>query len=53
MIRLETELLSIKLEGQTIEVSFDILPLGNDEAVLRMPFLQEFNLKIDWVTGLV
>ena len=32
---------------------FNILPLRNNEAVLRMPFLQEFNPKIDWVTGLV
>jgi len=28
---------------------FDILPLGKDEAVLGMPFLQKFNLKIDWI----
>ena len=35
------------------EVSFDILPLGNNKVVLGMPFLQEFNLKIDWVIGLV
>ena len=31
--------LSIKLEGQIIEVFFDILPLGKDEAVLGMLFL--------------
>ena len=30
-----------------------ILPLGNNKAVLRIPFLQEFNPKIDWVIGLV
>ena len=40
-------LLSIKLEGQTIEVSFNILPLGKDKAVLKMLFLQEFNPKIN------
>ena len=39
--------LSIKLKGQIIEVSFNILPLGNNKAVLGMPFLQEFNLKIN------
>ena len=53
IIWLKTELLSIKLEGWTIEVSFNILPLGNDKAVLGMPFLWEFNLKINWVIGLV
>ena len=47
------ELLSIKLKGQTIEVFFNILPLGNNKIVLGMPFLQKFNLKINWVTGLV
>ena len=53
IIQLKTELLNIKLEGQIIEVSFDILPLRNNKAVLGMPFLQEFNLKINWVIGLV
>ena len=47
IIRLKTEPLSIKLERQTIEVSFNILPLGNNKAVLGIPFLQEFNLKIN------
>ena len=53
IIQLKTELLSIKPEGQTIEVSFNILPLGKDKAVLGMPFLQEFNPKINRVIGLV
>ena len=39
MIRLKIEPLNIELEGQMIEVSFDILPLGKDEAVLGMLFL--------------
>ena len=47
IIWLKTEPLSIKLERQTIEVSFNILPLRNDKAVLGIPFLQEFNPKID------
>ena len=34
-------------------MSFNILPLGNNKAVLGMPFLQEFILRINWVTGLV
>ena len=53
MIRLEIEPLDIKLEGWTIKVSFNILPLGNDKVVLRMLFLWEFNPKINWVIGLV
>jgi len=32
-------------------MNFDILPLGNDEVVLEMPWLQKYNLKIDWITG--
>jgi len=28
-------------------MNFNILPLGNDKAVLGMPWLQEYNLKID------
>jgi len=32
-------------------MNFDILPLGNNKAVLRMPWLQEYNLKIDWTIG--
>ena len=53
MIWLKTEPLSIKLKEWMIKVSFNILPLGNNKAVLGMPFLREFNLKINWVTGLV
>ena len=34
-------------------MSFDILPLGRDEAVLGMPWLQEYNPRIDWITGQV
>jgi len=32
-------------------INFDILLLGNDKVVLRMPWLQEYNLKINWITG--
>jgi len=37
----------IKIEGKEIIINFNILPLGNDKAVLEMPWLQEYNLKID------
>ena len=39
IIWLKTESLSIKLKGQMIEVSFNILPLRNNKVVLKMPFL--------------
>jgi len=32
-------------------MNFNILLLGNDEVVLGMPWLQEYNLKINWITG--
>ena len=32
---------------------FDVLPLSKNKAVLGMPFLQKFNLKINWNTGTV
>ena len=41
------ELAEIEVEGRKIIIIFNILPLGKDEAVLRMPFLREFNLKIN------
>jgi len=32
-------------------MNFDILLLGNDKVVLGMPWLQEYNPKINWITG--
>jgi len=32
-------------------MSFNILLLGKDKAILGMPWLQEYNLKINWVIG--
>ena len=34
-------------------MNFDILPLGQDEAILGMTWLREYNPKIDWTTGQV
>ena len=53
IINLETGPIQLTIEGRQIEMSFDILPLGKDEAILGMPWLQEYNPKIDWVTGQV
>jgi len=51
IINLETGLVMTKIEGKEIIINFNILPLGNNEVVLRMPWLQEYNLKINWIIG--
>ena len=50
IIRLKIELAEIEVKGRKIVIIFNILPLGKDKAVLRIPFLREFNPKIDWIT---
>jgi len=37
IINLETGLVIIRIEGKEIMINFDILLLGNNEVVLRMP----------------
>ena len=49
IIYFKTGPVKIEIKGQKVVVSFNILLLGKDKAVLGMPFLQEFNLKIDWI----
>jgi len=39
MIHFKTELIEVTIKEQEIVISFDVLPLGKDEAVLRMLFL--------------
>jgi len=39
IINLETGLIIIRIEGKEIMMNFDILPLGNNKAVLGMPWL--------------
>jgi len=51
IINLEIGLVMIRVKEKEITMNFDILPLGNDKAVLGMPWLQEHNLKINWITG--
>jgi len=41
----------IRIEGKEITMNFDILPLGNNKVVLGMPWLQKYNLKINWIIG--
>ena len=50
IIYLEIGLVEIEIEGRRVIISFNILLLGKDKAVLGILFLREFNLKIDWVT---
>jgi len=50
MIYFKTELVKIDIKRKTIITLFNVLLLGKDKAVLEMPFLQEFNPKIDWIT---
>jgi len=51
IIYFKTGPVKIEIKGWKVVISFDVLLLGKDEAVLGMPFLQEFNPKIDWITG--
>ena len=47
---METGLVKVEIKGKKIIISFNILLLGKNKAVLKMLFLKEFNLKINWVT---
>ena len=51
IINLKIGLVMIWIKGKEIIINFNILLLGNDKAVLGMPQLQEYNLKIDWTIG--
>jgi len=44
---MEIELIMIKIKGKEIIMSFNILLLGNNKVVLKMLWLQKYNLKID------
>jgi len=50
IIYLKTRPVQLQVKRQKIIVLFNVLFLGKDEAVLEIPFLQKFNLKIDWIT---
>ena len=53
IIYFKTEPIKVIIKGQEVVISFNILLLGKDKAVLGMPFLQEFNPKINWIIGAV
>ena len=39
IIYLEIGLVELEIKGRNIVISFNMLPLGKDKAVLKMPFL--------------
>ena len=47
---METGLVKVKIKRKKIIISFNILLLSKDKAVLRILFLKEFNPRINWVT---
>ena len=47
MIYFEIGLVKLEVKGRNIVVSFNVLPLGKDKAVLGIPFLWEYNLRIN------
>jgi len=49
IIYFKTEPVKIKIKRWKVVVLFNVLLLGKDKAVLGIPFLQKFNLKIDWI----
>ena len=50
IIWIEIGPIKVEIKGRKVIISFNILLLGKDKAVLRILFLREFNPKIDWVT---
>ncbi len=51
IIYFETGLVEVEIEEWNIVIFFDVLLLRKDETVLGMPFLREYNLRIDWIIG--
>ena len=53
IINLKIGPIQLTIKGRKVKMSFNILPLGKDKVILRMPQLQKYNLKINWVIGQV
>jgi len=49
IIHFKTKLIKVIIKEQKVVISFNILLLSKDKAVLKMPFLQKFNPKINWI----
>ena len=53
IINLKIGPIQITIKGRLVRMSFNILLLGQDKAILGIPQLQKYNPKIDWVIGQV
>ena len=53
IINLKIGLIQLTIKGRPVKMSFNILLLGKDKVILGMPWLQEYNLKINQVIGQV
>ena len=53
IINLKIGPIQLTIKGRQVKISFNILLLGKDKVILRMPLLQEYNLKINQVIGQV
>jgi len=51
IINIKTGLIIINIKRKIIMIKFNILPPKNNKAVLGMPWLKQYNLKINWVIG--
>jgi len=51
IIHFETGPMELELERKRIVISFNVLPLRKDKAILGILFLQEYNPRINWITG--
>ena len=47
VIHIETELVELRIKGRRVIISFNILLLGKDKAVLEMPVRARRDFKID------
>ena len=50
IINLETGLIQVDIKKQSVIINFNILLLGQDEAILEIIQLREYNLKINQTT---
>jgi len=49
MINIEIGLVIMQIKRKIIIINFNILLLRNNEVILRMFWLQKYNLKINWI----
>ena len=49
VIHIKTKPVELRIKRQKVVISFNILLLGKDKAVLEIFWLKEYNLKINWI----